>query len=75
MLGVPTLVPCNVQEPIYTFSLRTVIFLKAVISRSIHLSLFRSWPLGTILEFWMGHLQVLILIVSTMQGRAGLPCY
>lgn len=39
MLGVPTLVPCNVQEPIYTFSLRTVI------SHSIHLSLFRSSPL------------------------------
>ena len=45
MLGVPTLVPCNVQEPIYTFSLITVIFLKAVISHSIHLSLFRSSPL------------------------------
>ena len=75
MFGVPSLVPGNVQEPIHTFNLRTVIFLRVVISHSINPSLLISWPLNTILKNWMGHLQVLILIVSTMQGRAGLPCY
>lgn len=70
----PVFVLALSRIPFITFSLIRDFFSLCIYFLFYQIPIFSNVAI-TILKFWMDHLQVLILIVSTMQGRAGLPCY